>query len=267
MPNFFNILIKNSRHSVTENYLERLRAVATLDEYVIYSSDFLVRQLIERHGLNPANLYAHTFDYSTGILVPIFDRNGLSSNPTTIAVNYDERDGAGFFSTNNKIYTNISSSAINQNAWFMGCYNSGLKNLRIICDASGSNWTPVCELNARWIYSYPSILWGGDNNSQAPSTRRARASARLIASSNTASDLRLFENGKQVGYRSTLRNSIVSAANLVIGGSAVDATILQGRLCVFICHLNGGLTQELAASLDETVRQYLVYRQRNICED
>jgi hypothetical protein len=228
-------------------------------------------------GLNPADLYLHTFDGGiNGIVVPAFNRSGAVGNATNVGyVSGDYSDSGGLVQSGGKYLDSLLT----------------LSHLEIVCYAYSAYYAGSfsgerlllggVQLSAAVIrIGYFSIHWNDkpfatvSNNWFVGDTvvgDSATTSGRIAVVSAAANNMRLFRNGSQLGatntntrqFNGTSDRIFFGCGNIVhIGFPVNHANATQ----VFSLIGTGPLTPTQMAQLDAIVREFLIRRGRPPCD-
>jgi hypothetical protein len=231
--------------------------------------------LVGTMGLNPANLYLHTFDGGiNGIVVPAFNRSGAVGNATNVGfVSGDYSDANGLVQTGTKrLQTEFSTGDLTIVGTLFGAYHSGDLTAPRNLFGGGGPVNPSIFVSLDWrgsgnfaqVFYHNAVLFPADGN--PPAT----ASGRLGAVSASASSLRMYRAGSPDGAEQTITRAFsgVSVA-ISLGGFNFDGSFASPATATmtFAFFIRGtALSAAQMAQLDAIVREFLIRRGRPPCD-
>jgi hypothetical protein len=265
-----------ANHPLTLDYAARVAAVGgSLPVSAYWAYNYLFSSLVNTMGLNPADLYLHTFDGGiNGIVVPAFNRSGAIGNATNVGyVSGDYSDSGGLVQSGGKYLDSLLTlSHLQIVCYAYSAYYAGLvSGERILLGA-------VVTLTGSIRIGHMSDFWSNSafaslgNDVSAIDTivgNLATASGRIAFASATATDLRFFLNGSQQGPTKTNARTFAGAsANISFGSYRFNNNISNyaNATQVFSLIGTGPLTPTQMAQLDAIVREFLIRRGRPPCD-
>jgi hypothetical protein len=277
---FFPVIFGgSSNHPLTLDYAARVAAVGgSLPVSAYRAYNYLFSSLVNTMGLNPANLYAHTFDGGiNGIVVPAFNRAGAVGNATNVGYvsgDYSDADGLVQNGSNGKyLDSQLGLSDVPITCFGFGAYYSGpVLQPRFLFGGAFTGNTNLVALERNNTSGVGNAV-GRRNNSTAnavPGAAAATAVARLAFSSASSTDLRLFRNGAQDGATQTGSRSVgANSVNIVFGAYRIESGAVAfgvNATQVFSLIGIGSMTPTQMAQLDAIVREFLIRRGRPPCD-
>jgi hypothetical protein len=271
---FFPVIFGgSSNHPLTLDYAARVAAVGgSLPVSAYRAYNYLFSSLVGTMGLNPANLYAHTFDGGiNGIVVPAFNRAGAVGNATNVGyVSGDYSDAGGLTQSGTKrLQSLVDIQSVGLVAFGIAvCYDL-TGTLGTAFGASGTSPTPLLAFESRTTNNAPRCRLHSSDAHAALGFASNPNSHRAAFASASANDLRVFSNGAQTGSTQTATRSAPNqswnmwfgALNTAGGGTG----FLNGKQVFSLVGI-GAMTPTQMAQLDAIVREFLIRRGRPPCD-
>jgi hypothetical protein len=274
---FFPVIFGgSSNHPLTLDYAARVAAVGgSLPVSAYRAYNYLFSSLVNTMGLNPADLYLHTFDGGiNGIVVPAFNRSGAVGNATNVGfVSGDYSDANGLVQTGTKrLQTEFLSTDMTIVGTLYGAYHSGDTTAqRVLFSGSAGGLNNVLSFEWRsWSGSFARIIHNSNVDFPADGNPPATASGRIGAVSASANSLRVYRAGVVDGAVQTSTRSFSGVgAGIALGGSNNGGAFAAPAIAtmVFALFVRGtGLNASQMAQLDAIVREFLIRRGRPPCD-
>jgi hypothetical protein len=271
---FFPVIFGgSSNHPLTRDYAARVAAVGgSLPVSAYRAYNYLFSSLVNTMGLNPANLYAHTFDGGiNGIVVPAFNRSGAIGNATNFGyVSGDYSDAGGLTQSGAKrLESLVDIQSVGLVAFGIGvCYDL-TGGVSTVFGANGTSPHPLLAFEVRAGPHIPRFRLHSSDALTVYGTAPNSTSQRVAFASASANDLRVFSKGAQTGSTETgTRSAPNQSWNLwfgAINNAGNIAYSLDGTQVFSLIGI-GSMTPTQMAQLDAIVREFLVRRGRPPCD-
>jgi hypothetical protein len=274
MNDYFPVVFSGSAlHPLTADYVRRVQAQGgTISTAEVRAEDYRIRAMLGL-GLDPAALVAYPlWGDLNAALVPSLNRGGLTGNATNTGfVAGDLSVAGGLVQTGTKRFeTPLTTAQISLIGWSAAAYHSGDTSAQRILHGGAELSTPnIVSLQYR----------GSENTIRARHEAGAAlpvsggspvTSGRVMHSSASNTDLRLYLNGAQIGTtQAGLRAAIGGAVTVFLGGSNSNGLFVSGALATLCGHIFGcgfGVTPDQAAAVDAIMRETLIRGGRNPCD-
>jgi hypothetical protein len=258
-----------SDHPLTADWVRRVQpAGGSVSTQSRQAHNYLAGALVGTLGLDPANLYGHTFDGGiNGIAVPFFNRAGAVGNASNNGyVEGDYSDALGLAQSGSKYLVNASVLTSNFNAasatFFAAYHSAALTSAAVIMGAAGLVSFEIRNSAGTFargiLHSSTSLSADG---AAAPT-----AACRCGYAATSATDLRFYRNGAQDGATQTgTRSTPTGTTALGFGVYGTGSAPCLATQCVSLA-LTVGLTAAQMDALSAIVREYLIRRGRPPCE-
>jgi hypothetical protein len=274
-PGLTQVIRRSSTdHPLTADWVRRVQAAGgSVSTQSRQAHNYLAGALVGTMGLDPANLYGHTFDGGIyGVTVPFFNRAGAvaaATNSGFVAGDYSAESGLAQSGTK-RLESLLTPSAVGLVAWGFAAYHSGQTSA-----SSFDLFGGATSANNRINFGYRNSFLGGVQTAGVDSgggfvsgVAAGTAAGRLGFSSLSSTEFNLYRNGTADGTSATARNAPTSTTPIWFGGRNVGGTLNNPATCTMAVSLigTGTLTAAQHDQLQVIVREYLIRRGRPPCD-